>query len=331
MKNHNRITSRSFYPAGWRPVLSAAGVMLTTWILAFGATAWAQSAPSSQEKTNAAKPKLASATLSPSKLPASKYKHSDRLRPRPTVVTPPTASTQAAPGQPPSDAIVLFGGQDLAKWARWLPSAPNDLSKPAPWVIKDGCAEVVGGTIQTREKFSDCHFHLEWCTSPEEAALGDTDFDQHRGNSGVFIGDHPEIQVMDSYENDTYPDGQAGAIYGAWPPLVNTSRKPGEWQSYDIFYFAPHFQDGKKVKSAIYTMLHNGLPVHHNVEVAGEEVECRLRLQAHGGKVRYRNIWVRPLHRYDENEGKPLPPGARTTDPWAEIRKLKSQPKAAKP
>lgn len=249
-------------------------------------------------------------------VPAAKYKHGDRLRPRPTVVTPPTSSTQDAPGQPPSDAIVLFDGHDLAKWARWDPKATNDLSKPAPWEVHDGFAEVVRGGIQTRDKFSNCHFHLEWRTSPTEAARSDKDFDQHRGNSGVFIGDHPEIQVLDSYENDTYPDGQAAAIYGAWPPLVNASRKPGEWQTYDIFYVAPQFQNGAKVKNATYTVLHNGLPVHLSTEVSGEDVAGRLRLQAHGGKVQYRNMWVRPLHQYDENEGKPLPPGARTLNPF---------------
>jgi hypothetical protein len=233
------------------------------------------------------------------------------------VVTPPTASTQDAPGQPPGDAVVLFDGQNLERWARWIGSAPDDLSKPAPWLIQDGYAEVAGGSIQTRDKFADCHFHLEWRTSPEEAANTDKSFDQHRGNSGVFIGDHPEIQVLDSYQNDTYPDGQAAAIYSLRPPLVNASLKPGEWQSYDIFYFAPLFQSGRKLKNASYTILHNGLPVHHNVEVPGEEVECRLRLQAHGGKVRYRNLWVRPLHQYDENEGKPLPADARTTNPFA--------------
>jgi hypothetical protein len=256
------------------------------------------------------------AASAPLKVPAAKYKHSDRLRPRPTVVTPPTASTQELPGQPPSDAVVLFDGRDLAKWARWDPRTTNDLSKPAPWEIRDGFAEVARGSIQTREKFSNCHFHLEWRTSPEEAAQADKAFDQHRGNSGVFIGDHPEIQVLDSYENDTYPDGQAAAIYGAWPPLVNASRKPGEWQSYDIFYVAPQFQNGVKVKNATYTVLHNGLPVHLNTEVSGDEIEGRLRLQAHGGKVHYRNMWVRPLRQYDENEGKPLPPGARTTNPF---------------
>ncbi len=272
---------------------------LATGILALGAQA--QDTPAVRAET---------------KPPTSKYKHGDRLRPRPTVVTPPTTSTPDAPGKPPSDAVVLFDGTDLSQWALWNPRAKDDLSQPAPWLIHDGYAEVARGSIQTRQKFTDCHFHLEWRTSPEEAALADKHLDQHRSNSGVFIGDHPEIQVLDSFANDTYPDGQAAAIYSHWPPLVNASRKPGEWQSYDIFYLAPKFQNGTKVKNATYTVLHNGLPVHHHVDVPGEQTESRLRLQAHGGKVQYRNIWVRPMHQYDENEGKPLPADARTTNPF---------------
>jgi hypothetical protein len=153
-------------------------------------------------------------------------------------------------------------------------------------------------------------------SSPEEAAIGGERFDQKLGNSGVEFGDHPEIQILDSYNNDTYPDGQAAAIYGYYPPRVNASRPPGEWQSYDIFYTAPAFEGGKKIKSATYTVLHNALPVHVMAEVPGEAIECRIRFRPHGGQVRFRNMWVRPLHAYDENAGKPLPAGARTERPW---------------
>jgi hypothetical protein len=235
------------------------------------------------------------------------YKRADMLRPRPTVVTPPTESTDATPGQPPSDAIVLFSGQDLAKWMEFNPHGEDDPSKASKWIVREGYAEAFGNQIQTRDKFADCHLHLEWASPAEVVGDG-----QKRGNSGLEFGDHGEIQILDSYQNDTYPDGQAAAIYGEYPPLVNASRKPGEWQSYDIFYFAPKFADGKKVQSATYTILHNGLPVHHAAEVRGDEVECRVRLRPHGGKVHFRNLWIRPMHHYDEHEGQPLPVGAVT-------------------
>jgi hypothetical protein len=245
------------------------------------------------------------------------YKKGDRLRPRPPVVTPPTASTQDNPGRAPSDAIVLFDGRDLSQWMEFnARTGIDDPSLPPKWRVQDGYAEAAGNNIQTRAKFGDCHFHVEWRTSPEEAAIGGLRFDQHLGNSGIEFGDHPEIQILDSYRNDTYPDGQAASIYGYYPPRVNASRPPGEWQSYDIFYTAPVFENGRKVKSATYTVLHNGLPVQLAVEVKGEAVECRIKFRPHGGQLRYRNIWVRPLHAYDEAAGQPLPPGARTTNPF---------------
>jgi hypothetical protein len=244
-----------------------------------------------------------------------KYTHGDRLRPRPTVVTPPTASTQKEPGKPPSDAIVLFDGTDLSAWQPWHPDRDRS-QEPIKWVIQDGYCTAAGSALETKQTFGDCHVHLEWRTSPEEAAQGEARIDQHRGNSGIEFGDHPEIQVLDSFENDTYPDGQAASIYGSWPPLANATRKPGEWQSYDMIYVAPRFEGKKKVANAVYTVLHNGLPVHHHVEVSGNDVETHIRLRPHGGEIRYRNIWVRPLHQYDENEGKPLPKGARTENPF---------------
>jgi len=124
---------------------------------------------------------------------------------------------------------------------------------------------------------------------------------QGRGNSGVFIVGHPEIQVLDSCENDTYPDGQAAAIYGQYPPLVNASRKPGEWQTYDIIYETPRLDEKHKVvKPAYYTVLHNGVLAQDHVEVPGSPVECALGLQDHMNPVRYRNIWIRKLKGYDD-------------------------------
>ncbi len=243
------------------------------------------------------------------------YKKADRLRPRPSSVTPPTAPTNDVPGRAPSDAVVLFDGTDLARWMEFNPRGEIDPTRPPKWTVRDGYTEAAGNQIQTREKFGNCHFHLEWLNSPAEAAQGDR-IDQKRGNSGIEFGDHPEIQILDGFANDTYPDGQAAAIYGYWPPLVNASRPPGQWQSYDVYYTAPVFAGGRKVKSATYTILHNGLPVHLMVDVPGEATEVHIRLRPHGGQVRYRNLWVRPLHRYDENAGRPLPAGARTTNPF---------------
>ncbi|MFT4641216.1 MAG: hypothetical protein ACI8T1_004553 [Verrucomicrobiales bacterium] len=146
------------------------------------------------------------------------------------------------------------------------------------------------GQITSKDKFGSSQIHIEWA-SPAEV-IGSS---QGRGNSGVYINGHGEVQVLDSYENDTYPDGQAASIYNKYPPLVNASRKPGEWQTYDIIYDAP-----KEGKPATLTIMHNGILVHHAAEVPGDAVECSISLQDHSNPVRYRNIWVRPLKGYDE-------------------------------
>jgi hypothetical protein len=219
-------------------------------------------------------------------------------RPQPAVVTPPTASTPENPGQPPSDAIVLFNGKDFSHWRRATSKTnPNPSDDPPKWKIADGYMETVpqSGAIISTDKFADCQIHVEWATPAE--AKGDS---QGRGNSGFYIVGHPEIQVLDSYNNPTYADGSAASIYGFYPPLVNASRKPGEWQSYDIIYIAPKVDAGKVVKPALYTVFHNGVLVHHAVEVPGEAVECPIYLQDHKNPVRYRNIWVRKLKGYDE-------------------------------
>lgn len=212
----------------------------------------------------------------------------------PVVITP-----GAKVGDAPSDAIVLFDGKDLSGW-----KSLRDGSD-AKWVIRDGYMEVTRGTgdIATKQEFGDCQLHIEWATPAEVKGN-----DQGRGNSGVFLMGHYEIQVLDSYNNKTYFHGQAGSIYKQHPPLVNVSRKPGEWQTYDIIFAKPEFDEmGKVTKRARATVLHNGVVVQNNAEIYGETWHDKpalyikhsdkgpLKLQDHGNPVRFRNIWVRPL------------------------------------
>lgn len=232
-------------------------------------------------------------------LPGQKWKVHDIDRPRPRLVTP-----GAKPGDPPSDAIVLFDGKDLSKWRT---RGRDGKEQPARWKVENGYMEVSGGTIYTTEKFGDCQLHVEWAAPAEIDGTS-----QWRGNSGVILMSNYEIQVLDSYDNPTYADGQAGAIYGQWPPLVNASRKPGEWQSFDIVFEAPKFDGEKLVKPAYVTVFHNGVLVHHRQEIIGRMAhriispykahgpEEPLALQDHDTKVRYRNIWIRRLTGYDQ-------------------------------
>jgi len=227
-----------------------------------------------------------------------KWKIHDRSRPLPPVIDPGTASTQDASGRAPSDAVVLFDGKDLSKWAHKDGSA-------AKWKVANGYAEVVPktGYIYTRQVFGDCQLHVEFAEP-----LPPTDEDQGRGNSGVFLMGLYEIQVLDSYQNKTYADGQAAAVYGQYPPLVNAARPPGQWQSYDIVFHGPRFDAaGKLQRPARVTVFHNGVLVQDNVTPTGPtEHEARppykptpeklpLALQDHGDPVRYRNIWIREL------------------------------------
>jgi hypothetical protein len=227
-----------------------------------------------------------------------RWKIHDMDRPLPAVITPGTQSTQDSPGRPPSDAIVLFDGKDLSKWAHKDGTA-------AKWKVENGYAEVVAktGYIYTREAFGDCQLHVEF--AEPVPPKGES---QERGNSGVFLMGLYEIQVLDSYENRTYADGQASAVYGQYPPLVNASRPPGQWQSYDIIFHAPRFdKEGKVVRTAHVTVLHNGVLVQDNVEPTGptehgqrppykpQPEKLPLALQDHGNPVRYRNIWIREL------------------------------------
>ena len=217
----------------------------------------------------------------------------------PTPKNPPRVVTPGpAPGAPPSDAIVLFDGTDLSKWE-------GEKGGPATWTVADGAMTVKpkAGGIRTKQAFGDVQLHIEWAT-PSEVKRGGQD----RGNSGIFLQSTYEIQVLDSFENTTYWHGSAGSVYKQHPPLVNASRKPGEWQVYDIVYHAPAFNaDGKVIKRATFTVFHNGVLIQDNVEVMGVTThmgppyylphpdKLPLSLQDHGDLVRYRNIWIREL------------------------------------
>lgn len=222
----------------------------------------------------------------------------DMNRPQPRIVSPGTASTDAQPGKPPSDAVVVFDGKDLSAWR-------VDNGGPAGWKVADGYMEVVkgAGDIHTAQAFGDCQLHVEWRTpTPGEGES------QERGNSGVFPMSLYELQVLDSFENKTYPDGQAGALYGQHPPLVNVSRPPGEWQTYDVIFLGPRFDAGGKLtRPARATVFQNGVLVQNNSELTGPTAhnarppyqphpdKMPLKLQDHGNAIRYRNIWIREL------------------------------------
>ena len=193
---------------------------------------------------------------------------------------------------------MLFGGTSLDAWERDDGSVPK-------WIVRDGYFEIAPGTggIRTKAGFGDVQLHVEWATPSPGEGEG-----QDRGNSGVFLMGMYEVQVLDSYQNKTYADGQAAAVYGQFPPLVNTSRPPGVWQSYDIIFHRPRFDaKGVVVSPARMTVLHNGVLVQDNVTLSGPTANqsrppykahpdrLPLSLQDHSHKVRYRNIWVRAL------------------------------------
>jgi hypothetical protein len=197
------------------------------------------------------------------------------------------------PGPPPADAIVLFDGKDLAQW--------RGEKGAARWKLEDGAMVVNGtGSIMTRESFGDCQLHLEWAAPAEVEGEG-----QGRGNSGVYLQGRYEIQILDSYENKTDPTGQAGAFYGHAAPLINASRKPGEWQTYDIIFHAPRRTAEGKIEPGSFTVLHNGVLIQDHVPIPGDPTtaaplrgvadEGPLVLQDHGNPVRFRNIWIRRL------------------------------------
>jgi len=202
----------------------------------------------------------------------------------PTVVKPGETNSD-----PPSDAIVLFDGSNLDKWH----NGEN-------WIIKEGVAITGKGQIKTKQDFGDCQIHVEWSAPTPATGEG-----QGRGNNGVLIMDRYEVQILDSYQNKTYFDGQAGAIYKQNPPAVNAMRPPGEWNVYDIFFTAPRFDDDGKLQSpAIITVMHNGVLIQHHFELAGNTFyhappsyrahgKAPLTLFEHGNAVRFRNIWIR--------------------------------------
>lgn len=241
-------------------------------------------------------------------LPSSRWHLHDPDRPQPRVVTPGATFSQSAPA--PSDAEVLFDGTDLTHWQ-------SARGGEATWKVAEGYLETGrGGGIRTRGRWADFQLHLEFATPSPGRGNG-----QGRGNSGVVIHGLYEVQVLDSYEAKTYPDGQCAAIYGQTPPLVNASRPPGEWQTYDILFESPRWDDqGTLIKKACVTVLHNGVVVHHRYEYAGatdgvssvvpwkslakypppHAPELFIELQDHSNPVRYRNIWIRKMGGYDQ-------------------------------
>ncbi len=237
------------------------------------------------------------------------WKIHDTERPAPRKVT----SNMNLPVPPPSDAVVLFDGSDLSGWRAADGSA-------AQWEIRDGSLAAVpgGGPLFTRAGFGDIQLHIEWSAPTPARGTG-----QGRGNSGVFLMGKYEIQVLDSHENTTYPDGQAAAVYGQYPPLVNASRAAGEWQAYDIVFRRPRFRtDGSVGEPARVTVFHNGVLVQDNSAIWGptswlQHLPYRshpdrlpLSLQDHGNPVLYRNIWLREL----DEEPRPGP-GRHQTKP----------------
>lgn len=224
-------------------------------------------------------------------LPNSPWRVHDRNRPHPPVVEP-----GATCGQPPADAVVLFDGKDLSQWE----GQQGDISAG----LEDGCINILkAGELKTTRKFGNCQLHIEWATPPTR----DTKQQFWWGNSGVFLLGKYELQVTESHENVHKADGQAGAIYGQTPPLVNVARKPGQWQTFDVVFIAPQFDGDKLVAPAYFTVFWNGVLAQYHTACMGStrykavpEYDCLdtvgpIVLQQHGSGVRFRNIWVRPL------------------------------------
>jgi hypothetical protein len=245
---------------------------------------------------------LGSSLLATSALAQTRPEDTEVWTPTPVVVTP-----ASQPGGAPSDAVILFDGRNLDQWVTAADKSP------AGWLVADGVITVdkTRGNIETKRAFRDYQLHLEWRIPADIAGSG-----QGRGNSGVFLAstgardEGYEVQILDSYQNATYVNGQAGAVYKQHPPLANATRKPGEWQTYDIIWRAPVFAaDGAPTKPASVTVLHNGVLVQDNATLAGETVyigkprykphgPSPIKLQAHGDPsipISFRNIWVREL------------------------------------
>jgi hypothetical protein len=227
------------------------------------------------------------------RLPNSPWRVHDRNRPQPEQVDPgDNAGDRSA--APPRDALVLFDGKDLSKWEGGNPRG-----------VEDGCIDIVkAGQISTKKQFGDCQLHVEWATPAKP------DGDAMRwGNSGVFMQGEYELQIIESHDSKIYADGIAGAIYGQTPPLVNASRKPGEWQTFDIVFTSPQFDGEKLLRPAYFTVFWNGVLVQNHTAALGPTRHLSLAtydsrqtsgpivLQQHGSAVRFRNIWVRELKR----------------------------------
>ncbi|MFQ5632141.1 MAG: DUF1080 domain-containing protein [bacterium] len=227
--------------------------------------------------------------------PEIKWKVHDPNRPQPKIVDP-GYSYQNLPAQPPSDAIVLFDGMELSQWQ-------SSKGGAALWKVENGYMEVVKktGGIVTKQAFGDCQLHIEWAAPEKVQGKG-----QGRGNSGVFLMGMYEVQVLDSYRNKSYPDGQAAAIYGQYPPLANVCRPPGHWQTYDIIFRAPRFDENGTLEiPARMAVFHNNVLVQNHVELTGPTAHKKrppykahaaklpIMLQDHGNPVRFRNIWLR--------------------------------------
>jgi hypothetical protein len=241
-------------------------------------------------------------------LPALAAAASAPLAPSPAsrkVWTPVPAIVATKEDVPPSDAIVLFDGRDVKAWES--AKAPGE---PAPWILADGVltCNPKTGDIQTKSSFGDIQLHLEFRTPAEVRGEG-----QFRGNGGVFFMGLYEVQILDSYDNPTYVNGQAGAVYLQHAPLVNAARGPGQWQSYDVIWLAPRFSErGELLRPASVTLFHNSVLVQHNVRVLGptarpgpphytsHPAKLPLRLQDHRSPISYRNIWVREIQVPDE-------------------------------
>jgi hypothetical protein len=235
-------------------------------------------------------------------IPGTKWHVHDGTRPQPRIVTPGATFSQLAPA--PSDATVLFDGKDLSQFEKADGS-------PAGWKVEDGYMQVVphSGSIRTKQKFADFQLHIEFATPSKVQGSS-----QGRGNSGVLMNGIYEVQVLDCYNNKTYPDGQTGALYGQTPPLVNACKPPGEWQTYEIIFESPRWdENGKLVKKANATVIHNGVLLHLKRDLIGttphrqvgnydhsHPPEMFIELQDHGNTTRFRNIWVRPIGEYDK-------------------------------
>ena len=244
--------------------------------------------------------------------PWSQYKVHDMTRPEPPIVTPGTSSTEEQPGKPPSDAIVLFDGSNIDAWQAKGGGEPT-------FTLQDGILLSTNlknpknnKYLQSKQEFGDVQVHVEW--SEPTPPKGDS---QGRGNSGVFMMGLFETQVLDNYNNKTYPDGQCGGVYGQYPPQVNVCRPPGQWQWYDIVFHHPRYDEsGKMTEPAFITTFQNGVLIQDHQRIEGPTghmivahypenqklLKGPLELQFHGNPVRYRNIWVRPLEALDEQQ-----------------------------